>query len=447
VRRADPDRAALLVLAARAWNEAVAIVALAGAFHALTFGHEALGLGTPTLALFGALLLLLAWLRDPTGRAVGAALTVLVIGGGAMAALLLPTTAHDALATLTRLVGFGILGETALWRAVSLARSAGRWREVRGGATFAVISVALAAISPGAVDRAALVPLGFLAAAGTGLALSLARAREELALASGAARGRVERGSAGASALLLGLLALAATLALPRLQDALRGVLPRVGDALSGLAFVLLLPFGYLAAGLVHAFRWIGERLPLPEFLRLRVPAPPSPETEREMLRAIEETRVYMVGAIEIAIALVAAVVALVLVYRLVHERGTRLPEGSALGREPVDGISLRATLAAVLPRRGRPARRAPVDDGSAAAAIRRAYWRLLMLAERAGVGWREPSETPAEHATRLERAGPRWMAARAIVGAFEAVRYAEREPLASEVAAADAALSRIEST
>jgi hypothetical protein len=156
--------------------------------------------------------------------------------------------------------------------------------------------------------------------------------------------------------------------------------------------------------------------------------------------------RPYVFGALELVIALVAAAFALALIARLVQEHRASLPDGVSLEREGVDGIGLRATLGTLFPKRG-PRRRGPSEDGTRAGTIRRLYWRLLELAERAGPGWREPAETPAEHSGRLRAAGERWLAAAPLVRAFEEVRYGEVEPGEETVLAAREALRRVEGT
>jgi hypothetical protein len=95
-------------------------------------------------------------------------------------------------------------------------------------------------------------------------------------------------------------------------------------------------------------------------------------------------------------------------------------------------------------PRRG-PSRRAPRDDGSPSGALRLLYWRFLALAERAGVGWRQPHETPAEHLARIANEDARWTAGDPLVRAFEDFRYGEKAPDAATLDDARVALRTLE--
>jgi hypothetical protein len=219
-----------------------------------------------------------------------------------------------------------------------------------------------------------------------------------------------------------------------------------IGPPLGDLVFLILLPLGYVAAYLVYFVLWLRDTFGLgggeePQF------APPTGRgDELQRFREIEEMRPYVFGALELVIALVAAAFAIALIARLVQEHRASLPDGVSLERESVDGIGLRATLGTLFPRRGQR-RRGPSEDGTRAGTIRRLYWRLLELAERAGPGWREPAETPAEHSGRLRAAGERWLAAAPLVRAFEEVRYGEIEPGEDTVVAAREALRRVEGT
>ena len=101
--------------------------------------------------------------------------------------------------------------------------------------------------------------------------------------------------------------------------------------------------------------------------------------------------------------------------------------------------------LGGLLPRRRRRPR-PPRDDGTRATALRLLYWRLLATSERAGIGWREMGETPAEHERRARLADPRYAAARPLVRAFEDLRYGGRDPDPETLATARAALAAVES-
>ncbi len=146
------------------------------------------------------------------------------------------------------------------------------------------------------------------------------------------------------------------------------------------------------------------------------------------MLRQIEQTRPIVFGAVEMLILFGAALVALFLFDRMLRERRLELPEGVTLERGTAEGFGLGDMLARLRPRRG-VSRRAPRDDGSPSGALRLLYWRFLTLAERAGVGWRQPQETPAEHLARIANEDARWSAGDPLVRAFEDLRYGESAP------------------
>jgi hypothetical protein len=164
------------------------------------------------------------------------------------------------------------------------------------------------------------------------------------------------------------------------------------------------------------------------------------------MLRQIEQTRPFVFGAVELIIAAVAVLFAIVLLDRMIRERRVELPEGVTLEREGTDGISLMDTLRGLRPRAG-PRRRRPRDDGTQAGKLRVLYWRFLELAERRGAGWRDAPETPSEHESRNRAADLRWDRGTAVVRAFEDWRYGERPPEPAALAAADSAFDDLEST
>jgi len=90
--------------------------------------------------------------------------------------------------------------------------------------------------------------------------------------------------------------------------------------------------------------------------------------------------------------------------------------------------------------------RRAPRDDGSPNGALRLLYWHFLTLADRAGVGWRQPHETPAEHLARIANEDARWSAGDGLVRAFEDMRYGESPPDTTTLENARVALRTLES-
>lgn len=436
-------RALAVVLASRAFSLAAGLGVLASLLHAVAVGRAPVPLVPTTLALFGLTLVLSALLRErgTVGRSTG--LVVVTIAAWVAWGLALPARDPDLLASLTRIVGFGALGELYLWRALGMARAAPRWREVRDDALLALGAITVAALAPSG-DRAALPALALGVACFAAVGLSLSRSTEELSLSGGEIHGRPVASPATGTAFGLGALALALALSLPSLETLVAAGARAVGPLLEDVLFMLFLPLGYLAEALVNFGLWLREHLPL-SFLSIQVPqVPVRPEEDAQRLREMEQLRPFVFGTIEAVAALVLLLVGLVLVARIAHDRRAALAEGASLERERIGDIGLRATLRSLFPRGARP-RRAPADDGTPAAAVRRLYWRLLELAEREGPGWRAVPETPAEHEARLVAAGPRWRDAAPIVRAFEALRYGERDVDAATVTAAREALRRME--
>lgn len=417
--------------------EAVGFAALVALVHSLLLGAAPLALLPTAVGLFGVILVLSAVLAESKAERQSTAQVVVLIGAGVVWGLLLPMHGADGLAVLTRVVAFVFLGEAFLWRVVSLSRTLGRWRDARDACGLALVALVLIAILPLPVDRGSLAILGLLVVGTGGLTLSLARSAEEQQLAQEDARGGTAAVSATAAAFTLGAVAIVVAAFLPAAQDALVE-LGRVAEpVLAGALYAMLLPFGYLAAYLVEVFSaWFRSAgIPLPQ------PPPARPDADEEAVRAaFEHTRPFVFGAVEVLIALVGVVIALLLVDRLMRDQRATLPEGSTIERERAGGLSLRASLATLLPRRPRR-RSAPSDDGSVSTAVRLLYWRFLALAEGRGAGWRSEAETPSEHLSRIAAVSPEWLGARPVVAAFEELRYAERVPDRSRIDAARQAL------
>ncbi|MBI2323933.1 MAG: DUF4129 domain-containing protein [Chloroflexi bacterium] len=436
-------RAFLLIVASRSLSEAVALTAVAALLHATTLGRDPLPMIETAVAVFGITLVLGAVLRERGTVRQSAALVAVVMAAWAAWGLSQPARSPDAVAVLTRLVGFGILGEIHVWRVLGIARGLQRWREVRNDALFALAGIVVVALVAGPIDRDALPALALAVVCGGAVALSLARSSEELALTTGQVHGRQTGSSATGTAFALGVLAIALAFLLPSLQVLVGRVAGVAGPLLSDILFLILLPLGYLAAYLVNVALWIRERLRMaPPRTEEREPVDLAVEAAR--LRELEELRPYVFGALEILVAVVALLVAVLLIVRLATERRALLAEGVSLEREHVEGIGLDDTLRRLFAP-GRAQRRPPADDGTPAATIRRLYWRVLDLAEREGPGWRAPSETPAEHEARLTQAAPKWRDASPVVRAFEALRYGDVDPDQRTVEGAREALRRVE--
>lgn len=426
---------------ARSVLEAVIFASPVAVLHAISGGREPLPLLATLALLFGVSLILVAVLRDARAERQNVILTLGVVGGAIALSLAQATKDPDGLAVLTRIIGFGILAEAFIWRTLSVARSVTRWSDARTAAVLAGLSLALGALVPG-LDSAPLPGVALLSVAAAALSLSLARSTEELDMAGRSAHGTASGRTAAGSALVLGALAIVAALSAPWLRSVFAAGGDVIGPLASQVMYVIALPFGYLAAFLVPLFQPLANWL----FGRGYIPAPADPVREQQMREALEGTRPFVFGAVELLVALAAVVAGVVLIDRLTRERRSALPEGATLEREAASGgSSLGATLRGLLPARARRRPR-PREDGSTAAAGRLLYWRFLELAESAGVGWRAAAETPTEHQTRLGLADPRWARAAVIVEAFERVRYGEVDPPADSVESARGALREMAS-
>ena len=415
--------AVALLVGARCFVEAVTFAALAAIAHAGTAGRDPLPVLPTVLALFGAGLLLATVLREAGAERRSATVLVITLAASAAWGLTLPMRDPDGLAVLSRVVIFGIIGEAFLWRVLSVARGALRWSDARNAAPIAAIAIAIAVIGPWNIDRAPFAPLALLVVAVSGLALSLARTTEELALARGTGGG-VRASTATGATVVLAVVAIAASVLVPAAQDALSAFGTFIAPIVERILYLLILPFAYLAGLIFDAIKPF-IRGQWPQLLPYQSAQQPGDE---EMRRQIEAARPYVFGAFELVIVAVAALIAVVLLERMLAERRMGLPMGVTLEREQAEGISFMDTLRSLRPHR-RAHRSPPHDDGTRAGALRLVYWRFLALAERRGAGWREDAETPREHIGRIGAADPSWNEAAPIVSAFEALRYGELEP------------------
>jgi hypothetical protein len=421
--------------------EAIAFACLLALAQAVT-GAEPLPLTTATLALIGTTLVLLAALRETGSETRGTAVVVGTLGAGALVAILLPTRPLDVVGWIGRLILFVILAEIYLWRVLSVARGAIRWSDARNAVPTAALAIAAAATVPLPVDRGPLVPLSLIFVAASAVALSVARSTEELSVARGKA-GQARISSANSVVFALGVTAILAAAMAPLLQHVLADVGATFAPVFDQLLFYLLLPLGYLAAALVAILEPLLRRF---DFALFRPGRPlGDPAEDAALMREIERARPFVIGGMELLVAIVVILVALVLLERAVRERRLALPDGAQLERTAASGLTLGDTLRSLLPRR--PSRRRPPrDDGTPSAALRLVYWRLLELAERAGHGWREAAETPAEHQLRLSAKDARWTAAAPVVAAFEDLRYGEVAPDRGTVDQAQQTLRSMES-
>jgi uncharacterized protein DUF4129 len=433
--------AVAILIGARCFVEAVAFTCIAALAHVVTTGTVSLPIVPWTLVLFGIGVVLVTIQREVKSERRGTTIIVVTLAAGVAWGLVLPARDPDGLAVLSRIVAFGLIAEAFLWRNLSISRGAVRWNDSRNALLFAGVCVGLVALASGPIDHGPLAVLALLVVALSGLALSLARTTEELALARGT-RGGARASSATGVSFVVGIVAILAAAFVPVVQDALSALGTAMEPTFTRIVYLILLPLGYLAAFFVELFSAL---LRLGRFDRMpTILQPRSPEEDEALLREIERTRPLVFGAVEMIVVVAAALVALFLFDRMLRERRLELPEGVTLERGTAEGFGLRDMLRRLRPQRG-VSRRAPRDDGTPSGALRLLYWRFLMLAERAGVGWRQPQETPAEHLSRIANEDPRWSAGDDLVRAFEDLRYGESAPDAATLDHVRVALRTLE--
>lgn len=429
-----------VLIGARCFVEAVAFTTIAALAHALITGIAPLPIVPWTLLLFGLGIVLATIQREVKSERRGTTILIVTLAAGVIWGLSLPARDPDGLAVLSRMVAFGLIAEAFLWRNLSIARGAVRWNDSRNALLFAGACVGLAALASGPIEHGPLPVLALLVVALSGLALSLARTTEELALSRGT-RGGARASSATGVSFVVGVVAILAAAFVPAVQDALSAFGAAVEPTFTRIIYLILLPLGYLAAFIVELLAplitalWRREPMQVP---------PRTPVDDERLLREIEATRPLVFGAVELLIVLGAVLVAVFLFDRMLRERRLELPEGATLERGTAEGFGLGDMLRRLRPQRG-ISRRAPRDDGTASGALRLLYWRFLQLAERAGVGWRQPQETPAEHLARIANEDARWSAGDPLVRAFEDLRYGESAPDAPALERARVALRALE--
>ena len=428
-----------LLIGTRCFVEAVTFTALASLAHIFTAGRDPLPVLPTLFILFGTGLLLATVLREIGGERRSATIMVITLAGAAAWGISLPMRNPDGFSVLSRIVGFGLLGESFLWRVVSIARGGTRWTDARNAVPFSALAIAAAVLMPGPIDRTPFAALALLTVAASGLALSLARTTEELALARGT-QGAVRTSSATSAMAVVGVVAIFAAALVPSVQDALSAFGSFVSPIAGRIFYLLILPFAYLAGYLIEFLRpLLNGRWPtVPEFEQT------TPEQDEILLRNIEQTRPYVFGALELIVVAIAVLIAVVLLDRMIRERRLDLPEGVLLEREPAGGMNLRDMLRGLRPRRA-ARRQRPQEDGTPAAALRLLYWRFLALAESQRVGWREAYETPSEHAARISSVAAVWTEGAPIVRAFEDLRYGEQPPSPDDLERARVAYRSLE--
>ncbi|HYK98633.1 MAG TPA: DUF4129 domain-containing protein [Candidatus Acidoferrales bacterium] len=431
--------AVALLVGARCFIEAVTFTALLAVAHAGSQGRDPLPVIQTLLMLYGGSLLLVMLLRETGTERRSAFVLVVTLALGVAYGLSLPMHDPDGFSTLSRIILFGLLAEGYLWRVVSIARGATRWTDARNAVPLAGFAIALAVLIPGPVDRAPFAGLALLMVAVAGLALSLARSTEELALSRGTG-GSMRTTSATSVIVVIGIVTIFAAIFVPYVQGAFVAFGEFIGPIAGRVFYLLVLPFAYLAGYVVEILR---NFIHPGQFVRPTL-FQATPEEDELMRREIEASRPFVFGGLELLIVAVAALIALVLLERMIREMRQELPEGVTLEREPVEGMGLGAALRMLRrPRRG--VRRTPSDDGTPAGALRLLYWRFLDLAERRGAGWRGVAETPAEHQRRIASQDGRWRDAAGLVHAFEDLRYGDSVPDRAEIERARETLHALE--
>jgi len=435
VRRGNTQATIAALLVARNVIEAVLFAGIVTVAHVMTSGDRAMPIVTVVLALTGVGIVLASILRDARADRQNTIIAMAAIAGAAALGVFYAPRGADGLMILTRIVLFGIVGEAFVWRDLTVARSLVRWADARNSGFAAIGAMAIVALLPGIVDRTGLVIAGLAATAATGVALSLARAAEEMALAGREAHGDTGRTTASGTAILLAILSVVGAALAPFTGDLIRQAGDTAAPIIGNLLYGFLLAMGYVAEFFVTFIRSLMQGAAFPA---IRPPgAPLSALEEAEALRQIEATRPFIFGAVEVAIGLVALLV-------MARERREALPEGATLDRESSMGEGIGAFLGSLLPRRTRrPA--APRDDGTPAGALRVLYWRYLARSDARGIAWRAMGETPAEHHERSVTATPSNAAATVLVRAFEDLRYGDRDPDAQTLVEARRALTVIE--
>ncbi|OLC55954.1 MAG: hypothetical protein AUH85_07840 [Chloroflexi bacterium 13_1_40CM_4_68_4] len=333
--------------------------------------------------------------------AAAAAAIVVVLGGG---------IANPAwvVAGLASALYAGLL----MWRAVAVAATATSWRTAAYANGATVVALAIAAIAFPVKRDVAMMAIA-AGVAGT-IALSTARAVEETFASRKGSQARTAPGWLSSLAVAIGAVLVAG--AFPALGRVLGAMAEGTGPFVQAVLVIIVTPFVYLTEWLVRAI--------LPLLLRIRIAlpfvnlAPIDPQAEEEYARQFSlGAQVFLQRfAIVIVVLVTAALIARAVIARVVVTRAS-----APLERERIDGASITELVRAMFgaPDVGRATRPQGADPASR---VRRAYWDLLAVSERAGPGWREPAQTPREHRAALE--GAAWGRADAVVTAFERVRY-----------------------
>ena len=401
----------LVVAVARAIVEA-APLALAASVVALLFQRV-----PPALALFiDSAAVLVFWAA--AGPVVGIRARLIAAGATAAAGGIVTASAVGGFAEPAwpaALLAGALYATTLVWRGLAVAATAASWRAAAWSGGSALVAIALAALLPHAKD--AIGPIAIACGVAGTIALSTARGIEETFASD--ARGEARRAPGSVASILVGLGALALAAVFPQIGRYLHALADVLGPYAQELLILLVTPFVYLADAILRFL------LPLLRQVRLAPPTfpmPPSdPAAEAEYARQLSVEAAVFLQRFFFALAVLVVVV---LIARVVLARVALARAEATIEREAIEGESLGAMLGHLTRRVGAVRRSAPTGT-DALARVRRAYWDLLRLAERAGPGWRAPAQTPREHARELT--GDGWRGAGDVVAAFERARYAER--------------------
>jgi len=311
VPRANVQTTLAVLMVGRSAIEAVLFAALLAVAQVMLAGDRPVPIIAVALALTGGGIVLASILRDARADRQNVAIALGAMAAAAAFGVSYAAPHPEGVMVLTRVVLFGIIGEAFVWRNLSLARSLLRWSDARNAGFTAIGAVAVVALLPGAIDRSGLVIAGLLAIAATGIALSVARSAEELSLAGREARGSTDRSTASGTVIILAILSVLGAIIAPSTGELLRGLGEGIAPIVGSLLYGVLLAFGYVAELFVNAIRALatGFVLPLP---RAPLIPPLSPEQEAEQLRQFEASRPYLLGAAEVAIAVVALLLSLI---------------------------------------------------------------------------------------------------------------------------------------
>jgi Na+-transporting methylmalonyl-CoA/oxaloacetate decarboxylase gamma subunit len=230
-------------------------------------------------------------------------------------------------------------------------------------------------------------------------------------------------------------------------SPALRQVVVAVVNVLLLGIGLLLAPFTLLLSPLINALRALVPPVTLPSPSASGSPAP-SPVPQADALVLPPWVTLALRGVVLLVLVLIAVLVLRWLSRRVRRSHPQREEERSSVWSWQAFGEDLRGLLAALLAgrqrRAGLLAALSALRDRDAATRIRRAYIRLLLLAEDREQR-RVPSQTPREYEPAAEQLVPHARSSVALLtGVYEQARYGP-SPVAEQADAAEQAWQEIE--